>query len=764
MLKRIASIKNIRNFHNFSCSSDFTKRNVIYALNGSGKTNLSRFFHVFEQSDLKDDNFQTLKSLEAKKQKLDIDFELIFNDNEVVSKTKPVLPAKSKILVYNKEFLDENINIDDFSKKTHSGNIQVGVIGKNETEIIRLTNILNDLNDKGIKFKNECTLELSNKAINLQKKTNGRINTFNEYLKYENFKEKYINEISNKDELKKAKDKFDVISKIDETDKLNSYLTNTTNINWTAIKEIIFISFKFEDVEKEVENHISEITKNWIQTGLDFHKKENKNQCPFCRQSTTNIDIVKKYIAYIESKKSKTIDIIDEFISRIKSIKSTIIENQKLLDNGLSNKAFSYIDLFKISKESFSKTIDNKTITTQLDKISDFLVTKKGNLELLFELENSEIDNIISVITNQLETINKIITTNNATIKQINTKIADTGTVKSELRKQMAQWELIEFYLEKEVEIETIRKEFSETKNKLEIEKAKSPQKEKKELIIKLLRKILLVAGLNKYTVNDDFHLILNVAVDSEFDISASTNLVSDGEKTVIAFAYYFASILQEIEKFEDLDKITLVIDDPISSTSYNYLHGIGVILKKMNALFQEVLESNRSEVPQLIILTHNLQFYNLLVTNIFKQDRNDKAPKNSLFYLYTKNGNPILEKETSNKKLSEYMTSLGRVYKFSKGELDENIGNDLRKVIETICSFNFLSLTQQNLENIFDQKIETNLKLIADDYVHTDFNNYEDPLPYKALKDASEELLILIKSKYEAQYEQIVAISTSVI
>ena len=230
---------------------------------------------------------------------------------------------------------------------------------------------------------------------------------------------------------------------------------------------------------------------------------------------------------------------------------------------------------------------------------------------------------------------------------------------------------------------------------------------------------------------------------------------MSDGEKTVIAFAYYFASILQEIEKFENLANITLIIDDPISSTSYNYLHGIGVVLKKMNALFQEVLEINRPEVPQIIIFTHNLQFYNLLATNIFKKDT-------SLFYLYSKEGNPILDKEANKNKLSEYMTSLSRVYKFKNGDIDENIGNDIRKVIETICSFSFLNLTHENLEKFFEKEIKTNLKLIADDYVHTDFNNYEDPLPYTALKDASAELLTLIENKYKAQYEQIVSIHSS--
>ena len=185
----------MRNFHNFSCSEEFTKKNVIYALNGSGKTNLSRFLDVFKQSDLQADNFQRLKSLEAKQKNLSIDFELVFNENDIVSISHLKLPDKTKILVYNKEFLDQNVSIDDFSNKKHTGNIQLGIISKNEAEIKRLSKDFQAIKDKGIKIKDDCTIELEGRATKLQRSTKGRLNTFTEYLKYENFNAKYIGSI-----------------------------------------------------------------------------------------------------------------------------------------------------------------------------------------------------------------------------------------------------------------------------------------------------------------------------------------------------------------------------------------------------------------------------------------------------------------------------------------------------------------------------------------------------------------------------------------
>lgn len=756
MLTQIVQIKNIRNFHNFSCSEKFSQRNVIYALNGSGKTNLSRFLNIFRQPDLKIDSFENLRSLEAKRNHLPLDFELIFNETDSVNLTNFKLPDKSKILVYNKEFLDQNVNINDFSDKIHNGKIQLGIIGESQAEIEKLTKKVKEIEEAGRIIREKCTNAINTRAYDLQRKTNGRLPTFTEYLKYENFNQKYIDGLQNKAELQVAGNKFETISKIDDTDRINTTITTLSFIDFNAIKALLFPLSKFEEIEKEVERHISAITKIWVQTGLDYHRIEGKGLCPFCRQSTSSIDTIRKYNEYIESKRAKTIGLIDNFIINLNSISTTILENQKLVEGSLGKKVASYIELFKLNKESFNLTFEYPLVYEQIKSLSSFLKGKKENLDSDFnDFEKEEIGKLISSLSKQFELISQKYKGNISVISQINAKISDTGTQKSSLRKQMAQWALIEYYEENKPELESLRNSHKETKKKLEDESAKLPQKEKKELIIKLLNKALQVAGLYKYSVDENFHLFLSVSKDSNFDITSETQLVSDGEKSVIAFTYYIASTLQEIDKFEDLKFLTLVIDDPISSMSYNYLHGIGIIIKRINTLFQSVLEINRQEIPQLIILTHNLQFYNLLESNILKNEHNVK--KNSFFTLYVKDGNPVLDQEHKRGKLSEYMTSLIRVYKFNNGNIEENIGNDIRKVIETICSFHFLSLSQENLEKIFDCEIDTNLKLIADDFVHTDFNNFEDPLPMKVLKEASEALISLIKSRFNSQYEQIV-------
>lgn len=760
MLTKISKIQNIRNYHDFLCDVSFTKKNVVYALNGSGKTNLSRFLKTFQEEGLNLQSFEKLKSLEAKKTNASIDFELQFDEKKIVNSDNVVLPDGNKILVYNKDFLEENVSIEDFSIKKHDGSIQIAIISANQKLISRLKKDLNDQINQGIKIKEELENGLTQKAHELQKQTQGKLSTFSKFLQYDNLNHEYISNIQNVDDLKESESNFNDLNKIDESDQIRARLTNITQIDFDLIKVILNQSFKFEEIEQEIENHIAQITKDWIEIGVNFHENEGKNLCPFCRQSTTPTQIIKKYIEYIESSKAKTKSLIDGYKEKLHHIVETTQANQNLINQGIGSKVKMLCGLLGLKENVFNYSLNDKTLKSQIEKLTEYLDKKGNDLELIFEPTiSSDIEDVIASLDTNIQRIRSLVETNNEHIKLINRRLVDAGARKSILRKQMAQWALIEFYnnsKERRAQIEAIRNNCEEIKNKLKKESDKSPKKQKRDLIVKMINQTLTAAGLKKYQVDENFHLIFNATEKSKFDITKETILVSDGEKSVIAFAYYIASIIQYIDKFEDLEKVTLIIDDPISSTSYNFMHGIGSLLKNMNSLFKGVLDSKRNEAPQIIVFTHNLQFYNLLIANIFKRGVNDKIPKISYFSLFNKDGNPFLQKETNIRKMSEYTTSLFRLYKFSKDEIEENMGNDLRKVLETICSFHFLNLSHDSIEKIFNKKINTNLKLIADDYVHTDFNNFEDPIPTASLREAAIELLSLIEEKYPSQYKQI--------
>lgn len=80
---------------------------------------------------------------------------------------------------------------------------------------------------------------------------------------------------------------------------------------------------------------------------------------------------------------------------------------------------------------------------------------------------------------------------------------------------------------------------------------------------------------------------------------SAATNL-SEGEKTAIAFAYF---VTRAQDKQTGIEDLVIVIDDPISSLDASHLFNTYALIK-----------TELGNAKQLIVLTHNFDFYSLML------------------------------------------------------------------------------------------------------------------------------------------------------
>lgn len=756
MLIKIHKINNVRNLNEFNSSDEFLKKNVIFALNGSGKTNLSRFFKKFENSNLSNNEFENLLSLEAQERKEKIEFNLEFTDKCKITELKPDLPSKQKILVYNKEFLDENITINDFSQKNHTGKINIGKIKNSEDSIKSIESEIDTTIKKGTEIKNKIESDLELLSVKLRKKYNAKTSTFSDFLNFTNLsKTELLSEIKKDETIKESEIQYSKITDINENDLIKTSFALFNNLETTNISSLLLTKLEFKDLDTKIENHIKLISKDWVSKGLEIHKsKESNDDCPFCQQTLENTDIINQYQLFIDSLKSKTVDAIQVHINGIKSIIDVLVINNKNLKS-LSNEIERLSKIIGIKKSNFIKEIDSTKLEELLNKISKYLEIRKDKLTEDVILKEEELSVILSEINSEIIYILGLYSKNNLEIQSLNLKIGDLSKRKSALRKQIAQLALLNYSEQNTKGLEERNELLAKLeldKKRLQTEKDKAPSKEKKALIIQFMNELIETAGLHKYVINKDFNLMLKTNGNKIYDISKNTNFISEGEKSVIAFTYFIASSIQKIERFEDINDLTLFIDDPVSSNSYNYLHGMGRILKTLSTLYRKVLDNKDTSIsPQIFVLTHNLQFYNFLAGNIYK--------KNSIFFNFELNKTtktPYLKKVNNSRKLSEYLTSLKRVYEFSNEMRDENIGGDIRKVLETICSFHFLELKPENIELIFGKEPELDLKLIADDYTHTDFNNYEDPLTLESLKNASICLLKFIKEKYNSQYLEI--------
>jgi wobble nucleotide-excising tRNase len=95
--------------------------------------------------------------------------------------------------------------------------------------------------------------------------------------------------------------------------------------------------------------------------------------------------------------------------------------------------------------------------------------------------------------------------------------------------------------------------------------------------------------------------------------VDVAMNSLSEGEKTLISFLYYMEMLKGSNDdgNVPSMGKTVVVIDDPISSLSVNYVFDIA------STIHHELIkqdEQGRAKVRQVIVLTHNLFFLHELL------------------------------------------------------------------------------------------------------------------------------------------------------
>lgn len=95
-------------------------------------------------------------------------------------------------------------------------------------------------------------------------------------------------------------------------------------------------------------------------------------------------------------------------------------------------------------------------------------------------------------------------------------------------------------------------------------------------------------------------------------DATSTAQSLSEGEKTLISFLYFMELIKGTHEEHGavDIGKTVVVIDDPISSLSQNFIYDVATIIQHR---LVKPLEGV-AKVRQVIVLTHNLFFFHELV------------------------------------------------------------------------------------------------------------------------------------------------------
>lgn len=566
------------------------KINLVYWLNGSGKTTISRYLRSRDDAEFSECSLEGL--------------------------------SDEKILVYNEDFVADNFYMKDelkgiFTLSKENGEAASKIKAAND-EIERLeAELKNPKNDRGLLIDLEAKNEQMKELLDWVQSVTWKI------------KEDYsggdrVLEFCLTGKRGSKSSLFENLKNIPKPDSMPSKSIDVLKREADSIKDdaesldenVSQIEDSFSHVEANgifqeaiVWNSDSQIAEliqrlgnaDWVRNGLNYLPESPNGLmskvCPFCQKETIT-DVLREEIqAYFDETYSQSLE-------ALKGLQST------------------YEKWYESVSNAFSIYLSHPFVK---DQETEFRLSYNNLLRVLEENKN----HIIAKISNPSQKVTLMSSTSllsdcNAFLKKVvdqtkafNEKIRNREKTKTNIVREF--WEIMRWghdcdlenyetrskrYLE---EHRAIEGKIIETRRFIEIQKSliKEAQKEivNVDEAIEQINSQLLLMWIDWFSISK--------TTDNSYKMkrgwseNAKFKSLSEGEKTVISFLYFLYLCEWRESESEVSTKKIVVIDDPISSLSHIYVFNIAQLVR--GRFFEGGYE-------QVFVLTHNLYFFHELI------------------------------------------------------------------------------------------------------------------------------------------------------
>lgn len=748
-------IKNFGSFVDFKhTNSEYNKLNIFFGENYSGKSTLSKVLQSFEWGELPDKYG-------------DIEFCLTKAGKTLTQKN--VAQDLVKCKVYNKNYVnkylkfEENIDIESFA-----------ILGKENIDIMKeLQGIEEEITDLEINKEGKLSLlnakknEIDNekkKLENLCKKHASKIKQDFYYFRGRKYdKNDLKSEISksyesimlDKKTIESLRRSITEEEKVIKTRNTYEILIDFVQLN-IDVDNILDSKVSPSRIIAELENEPKK--QQWVKEGLGLHNKEAGEHCAFCGNNILKqrFDLLD---AYFSDEVSKFENIIESKIKELKKYKKQINELDTLFLE-------DYYEIYQGEANSLKMEIDieKQRVDIFIEELMQALINKKNNLfdksEGLFLNIPRGFNNGNDISTRYNDLYNK----NKKFSKELE---INKESSRKKLRQNYIKEILLGFnyqdFLNKLNGLEVMYDQLNEPYK--EIEKNLAEKKQRKDLLEPQVRNEQKAAELvNGYLNSQLGHRELSLEINKENANQTNFRVtrygepaynLSEGEQTLISFAYYLAS-LSDVKKEETV----LFIDDPISSLDRNNIFYIYSLISA---------EIAKKEYKQVFITTHNMDFLKYLMELPTKEKRFFLINK-----LYNEIGGESNIKDMPKflkKSVTEFNFLFEQIYKVASEEMtDDNYDcfysfpNNARKFIETLLYFNYPDYQLTNdvrITKYFEDAVsEALLKRINNEYSHGEkqFDRMKNPVVVAEFANDARLILNTINKKSPDQYKSLLA------
>lgn len=706
---------------------------VFFATNGTGKSFISRTFRLMtaeKQAKLADE------LLSMGKHSGSLSFSII-NDADTKKLTVSIERGKTPTVVndtglifhvFNSDFVEENIKPRHY---TPDGDIEGYILGKTQIDLsaerdqeMELQNEIKDIN-KAI----DTNIERAKKELRDQ----GVQSSTTEFSLIEKGKlreNEVFERIAAFDDIVAQ---LRALSKVPE--KLNDVPTPTLDVDVSVFEGIVsLLSTQYPRTEWD-EDFVSYLRTNrtFIETGLAIANESDT--CPFCKQpyNVDALSLICNYKAYLADKEAETLRQIEHYTKAI----SAIIANLK---NAAQTTQTAILDTNKLTQyfpslvEIVLETLDtSETALQEFFAMLELLKSKADDLTKTFPAINSSVTIGQKVIT----AIESIVKRNAEMIKSINKTKDNSNAERLTLRRNLCKAQ----YMKYSVSIKQHFAEYDEKNTSLIKLQASIVQKEqqarisKRDKVYETLTFFLNRFFDGKYTIDKNTFQIRFLG--SNVGEKASS-ILSDGEKSIVAFCFYLASTHLLMERDDDYNKLFFIIDDPISSMDFHYVYAVAQSLKDIKEFFGITTHD------RIWVFTHNMEFLSIITRNYI------------IVRAYIMKPGKI--EGLKHQLLMPYESHLKDIVDIANGQQLplHTTANSIRHVLETVSRFEF---PDKNIEKyIAEDSIlsqDSCIFTLCQDLSHGGIRN-QPPFSSDVLIAACKTVVNFMKSKYEGQVSAI--------
>lgn len=690
MISRIKQIQNIDAFDSLDwAAEDFKRYNLVYGWNGSGKTTISRLYSFLEKKEIDLPEYQSI--------------EFSIQTDTGLLKKSDIKIHNLNLRVFNEEFIRENINFWDSKAK------QIIIIGKENIELQKEIDILEkerktrqDEYEKllGKRPKTPKHEKILTQAAEEVTKQFGNTPLANDDYYGRSYRKNKVESLLQQRLINEQNIDSLIISDpdiISEKREIIKEEKETVSIPLTELQDfkplfdsanaLLKLDIKIEEIENL--NKDKEL-RDWTETGYHIHKDRKLNICQFCKNAIKK-DWFEKLGKYFTAELQATKNKINNDVNKL-----------RLIDNGIaiigldSSKLFPDIakDYLKVKKilETQGKSIKEEIneLIKNLEKKRDTLLTKDESI-VGVQYPESQIKSFNEVVAN----IKGMILKHNKRLKENLKEIKDAA--KSIEFHTIATIIKGKEYFSQKKEYEKLEDEIKKLKEKLE-ELSRDIKTKRGEMRNTSLAVEKINAIASEYFGEGQIYLeIMESASDNNGYVlkrrTKSAKYLSDGEKSILALIYFFVKLEEE---GCDKSSCTVIIDDPVDSQDEIFLFRTYGLLRRQ-----------LRDAQQLIIFTHNYEFFNLLRDWFISKNQKDKS---QLYFISINktNGKNELKIENLPELLkdykSEYQYLFSRLYFYAKDlkPMDEPlVANVARKALEYFAGFKWACKTSEEFTNI---------------------------------------------------------------